>query len=98
MLGKIVPGYFPHVFGPNGDLPVDAAVVHKSFSSLAAEIAAATGDTRTPQQVAHGFLEIAVHNMANAIRKISVQRGYDVSGYTLKLLRRRGRPACLSCC
>jgi 5-oxoprolinase (ATP-hydrolysing) len=96
MLGKIVPGYFPHVFGPNGDLPIDAAVVHESFSSLAAEISAATGDTRTPQQVAHGFLEIAVHNMANAIRKISVQRGYDVSGYTLTCFGGAGgQHACL---
>ena len=96
MLGKIVPGYFPHVFGPNGDLPVDAAVVHKLFSGLAAEIATATGDTRTPQQVAHGFLEIAVHNMANAIRKISVQRGYDVSGYTLSCFGGAGgQHACL---
>ena len=96
MLGKIVPGYFPHVFGPDGDLPVDAAVVHKLFSNLASEIAAATGDTRTPQQVAHGFLEIAVHNMANAIRKISVQRGYDVSGYTLSCFGGAGgQHACL---
>jgi 5-oxoprolinase (ATP-hydrolysing) len=83
MLGKITPEYFPQVFGPNGDLPIDTAVVHKLFSGLAAEITAATGDSRTPQQVAYGFLEIAVHNMANAIRKISVQRGYDVTGYTL---------------
>jgi 5-oxoprolinase (ATP-hydrolysing) len=96
MLGKIVPSDFPHVFGPDGDLPVDAAVVHKSFSRLAAEIAAATGDTRTPQQVAHGFLEIAVHNMANAIRKISVQRGYDVSEYTLTCFGGAGgQHACL---
>jgi 5-oxoprolinase (ATP-hydrolysing) len=96
MLGKIVPGHFPQVFGPNGDLPIDVAVVHKSFSGLAAEIAAATGDTRTPQQVAHGFLEIAVHNMANAIRKISVQRGYDVSGYTLNCFGGAGgQHACL---
>jgi 5-oxoprolinase (ATP-hydrolysing) len=96
MLGKIVPGYFPHVFGANGDLPIDAAVVHKLFSSLAAEISAATGDSRTPAQVAHGFLEIAVHNMANAIRKISVQRGYDVSGYTLSCFGGAGgQHACL---
>jgi len=96
MLGKIVPDYFPHVFGANGDLPIDAAVVHKSFTSLAAEIADATGDNRTPQQVAHGFLEIAVHNMANAIRKISVQRGYDVSGYTLSCFGGAGgQHACL---
>jgi 5-oxoprolinase (ATP-hydrolysing) len=83
MLGKITPEYFPHVFGPNGDSPIDTAVVHQLFSGLAVEITAATGDSRTPQQVAYGFLEIAVHNMANAIRKISVQRGYDVTGYTL---------------
>ncbi|MEE8496007.1 MAG: hydantoinase B/oxoprolinase family protein [Xanthomonadales bacterium] len=96
MLGKIVPRYFPQVFGPNGDLPIDAAVVHQSFSKLAAQIAAATGDTRTPQQVAHGFLEIAVHNMANAIRKISVQRGYDVSKYTLSCFGGAGgQHACL---
>ena len=96
MLGKIVPSYFPHVFGPDGDLPIDAAVVHKSFSRLAAEIVAATGDTRTSQQVAHGFLEIAVHNMANAIRKISVQRGYDVSEYTLTCFGGAGgQHACL---
>ena len=96
MLGKIVPEHFPHIFGPNGNLPVDATVVHKSFTSLASEIAAATGDKRTPQQVAHGFLEIAVHNMANAIRKISVQRGYDVSGYTLSCFGGAGgQHACL---
>jgi len=96
MLGKIVPGYFPQVFGPNGDLSIDATVVHESFSSLAAEITDATGDTRTPQQVAHGFLEIAVYNMANAIRKISVQRGYDVSGYTLTCFGGAGgQHACL---
>jgi len=96
MLGKIVPDYFPHVFGPNGDLPIDAAVVRQLFSSLTEEIVADTGDTRTPQQVAHGFLEIAVHNMANAIRKISVQRGYDVSGYTLSCFGGAGgQHACL---
>ncbi|MFQ5756712.1 MAG: hydantoinase B/oxoprolinase family protein [Acidiferrobacterales bacterium] len=96
MLGKIVPSFFPHVFGPNADLPVDASMVHKSFSRLAAEIAAAIGDTRTPQQVAHGFLEIAVHNMANAIRKISVQRGHDVSEYTLTCFGGAGgQHACL---
>ncbi len=83
MLGKIVPDHFPQVFGPGGDLPIDPQRVHQLFSSLSAEITAATGDTRTPQQVAHGFLEIAIHNMANAIRKVSVQRGHDVSAYTL---------------
>ncbi len=83
MVGKIVPEYFPRVFGPNGDLPLDAELVRERFQRFAAEITQASGDTRSPTQVAHGFLQIAVANMANAIRKISVQRGYDVSDYTL---------------
>lgn len=83
MAGKIVPEYFPRVFGPNGDLPLDAKLVRERFQRFATEIAQATGDTRSATQVAHGFLQIAVANMANAIRKISVQRGYDVSDYTL---------------
>ncbi|MFQ5546587.1 MAG: hydantoinase/oxoprolinase family protein, partial [Acidiferrobacterales bacterium] len=83
MVGKIIPSHFPKVFGPSGKLPLDVDVVHAKFSTLAAEIEAATGNVRTPEQVAHGFLEIAVENMANAIRKISVQRGYDVSEYAL---------------
>ncbi|MFQ5993839.1 MAG: hydantoinase B/oxoprolinase family protein [Acidiferrobacterales bacterium] len=83
MVGKIAPRYFPHVFGAAGDLPLNSEIVQERFFELAAKITAATGDTRTPQQVAHGFLEIAVDNMATAIRKISVQRGYDVSEYAL---------------
>ncbi len=83
MVGKIIPSYFPKVFGPGGKLPLDVDVVRAKFSTLAADIEAATGNVRTPEQVAHGFLEIAVENMANAIRKISVQRGYDVSEYAL---------------
>ena len=69
--------------GRNGDLPLDADVVREKFAALAAEIAAATGHARTPEEVAAGFLEIAVANMANAIKHISVERGYDVTEYTL---------------
>lgn len=79
MLGKIQPEYFPKVFGLEGNLPLDAIVVREKFTQLAAEI----GDGRTPEQVAAGFLAIAVEKMANAIKKISLQRGYDVSEYTL---------------
>jgi 5-oxoprolinase (ATP-hydrolysing) len=79
MLGKIQPAFFPKVFGQNGDLPVDVEVVRQKFSALAAEI----GDGRTPEEVASGFLAIAVEKMASAIKKISLQRGYDVSEYTL---------------
>jgi 5-oxoprolinase (ATP-hydrolysing) len=83
MLGKIQPGFFPAVFGPAGDAPLDRGAVERGFAALAAEIGAATGDMRTPQEVAEGFIAIAVGNMANAIKKISVQRGYDVTAYTL---------------
>ncbi|TNE36318.1 MAG: 5-oxoprolinase [Alphaproteobacteria bacterium] len=83
MLGKLAPDFFPHVFGPNADQPLDADIVREKFEALAKEISKATGDTRTAEEVAGGFLFIAVENMANAIKKISVQRGYDVSEYVL---------------
>ncbi|HSU45098.1 MAG TPA: hydantoinase B/oxoprolinase family protein [Casimicrobiaceae bacterium] len=83
MVGKLDPELFPKVFGPNGDESLDAAVVRTRFEALAASIASSTGHARTPEQVADGFLDIAIENMANAIKHISVQRGYDVTGYTL---------------
>lgn len=79
MVGKLQPAFFPQVFGPNADLPLDAEVVRRKFAELAAQI----GENRTPEEVAAGFLAIAVDKMANAIKKISLQRGYDVSEYTL---------------
>lgn len=83
MLGKIQPQFFPKVFGKNGDLPLDSEIVHQKFRELAIQIQTQTGDNRTPEEVATGFITIAVENMANAIKKISLQRGYDVSNYTL---------------
>ncbi|GAA4338281.1 hydantoinase B/oxoprolinase family protein [Pigmentiphaga soli] len=83
MLGRIQPAHFPAVFGPGGDQPLDAQVVRERFAALAAEVGQATGKPTTPEALAHGFLEIAVANMANAIKRISVQRGYDVTRYTL---------------
>ncbi|MEP6656967.1 MAG: hydantoinase/oxoprolinase family protein, partial [Betaproteobacteria bacterium] len=83
MVGKLDPALFPAVFGPHGDEPLDAVVVREKFSALAARIGARTGTARMPEEVADGFLKIAVENMANAIKKISVQRGYDVTEYTL---------------
>ena len=83
LLGRIHPGHFPRVFGPGGDQPLDAEVVAVRFDVLAAEVGAATGERPAREQVAAGFLEIAVANMANAIKKISVQRGYDVTEYVL---------------
>ena len=83
MLGKLQPDFFPALFGPAGDQPLDREVVVGRFRALAAEIAAATGRSLDPAAVAEGFLKIAVENMANAIKQISIQRGYDVTEYTL---------------
>ncbi|MFN6461022.1 MAG: hydantoinase/oxoprolinase family protein [Nostoc sp. DedVER02] len=83
MLGKIHPQYFPSVFGIDGNLPLDKDTVIQQFSQLAQDIQAATFNNCTPEQVAAGFIAIAVENMANAIKKISLQRGYDVSQYVL---------------
>lgn len=83
MVGKLQPEFFPHVFGLNGDLSLDTEVVQQKFMALAAQIQAETGDTRSSEQVAQGFLAIAIEKMAGAIKKISLQRGYDVSNYTL---------------
>jgi len=83
MVGKIDPELFPHVFGPQGDLPLDAAVVRERFAALAADVAARSGHRRAPEAIAEGFLQIAVDNMAHAIKHISVERGYDVTEYTL---------------
>ncbi|WP_129665406.1 hydantoinase B/oxoprolinase family protein [Phytoactinopolyspora endophytica] len=83
MLGRIQPDHFPSVFGPEADQPLDADIVRRKFAELADEIAAATGDQRTPEEVAEGFLTIAVANMANAVKKISVQKGHDVTEYAL---------------
>ncbi|MFR9792344.1 hydantoinase B/oxoprolinase family protein [Streptomyces sp. MB22_4] len=83
MLGRIQPAHFPAVFGPGGDRPLDAALVRERFTDLAREIHRATGDQRTPEQVAEGYLRIAVANIANAIKRISVQKGHDVTRYVL---------------
>jgi len=96
MLGKIQPAYFPAVFGPHADQPLDRAVVVEKFSALADDIQRATGNRRTPEEVAEGFIEIAVGNMANAIKFISVQRGHDVTDYTLTTFGGAGgQHACL---
>ncbi|MGP4004274.1 hydantoinase B/oxoprolinase family protein [Streptomyces sp. 8N706] len=83
MTGRVQPAHFPAVFGPGGDQRLDAETVRRKFAELAEETAAAAGDHRTPEEVAAGFLDIAVLNMANAVKKISVQRGHDVTRYAL---------------
>ncbi len=96
MLGKLQPAYFPRVFGPRGDEPLDAEAVARGFAALAGEIARATGRAMSPEEVAQGYVDIAVANMANAIKKISVQRGYDVTRYALTTFGGAGgQHACL---
>ena len=97
MLGKLDPAHFPAVFGADGDQPLDPEIVREKFAQLAETVAQATGETpRSPEDMAEGFLRIAVDNMANAIKKISVQRGHDVTGYTLQCFGGAGgQHACL---
>ncbi|PZV16028.1 MAG: 5-oxoprolinase [Pseudanabaena sp.] len=83
MLGKLQPDFFPKVFGKNGDLPLERDIVIQKFTELAQSIGEVTGQQVLPEVVAQGFLEIAVEKMAMAIKKISVQRGYDVTEYVL---------------
>ncbi|USX24353.1 hydantoinase B/oxoprolinase family protein [Oxalobacteraceae bacterium OTU3CINTB1] len=83
MLGKIQPQHFPQLFGADGRQALDADTVRAGFGELAAQITASTGLETSAEQVAEGFIEIAVGNMANAIKQISVQRGHDVTDYTL---------------
>lgn len=97
MLGKIQARFFPAVFGPDGDAPLDDAVVREKFAELASAIGKATGKAApAPEEVADGFLKIAVENMANAIKQISVQRGHDVTEYVLNCFGGAGgQHACL---
>jgi 5-oxoprolinase (ATP-hydrolysing) len=83
MLGKIQPWHFPKLFGPGADQPLDVDAVRAGFMHMAAAIGRSTGETPAPEAVAEGFIRIAVGNMANAIKQISVQRGHDVTEYAL---------------
>ncbi len=97
ILGKLNPDHFPAVFGPDANQPLDVDAVRQKFSELAAEVSELTGaKLLSPEETAEGFLKIAVENMANAIKKISVQRGYDVTQYTLNCFGGAGgQHACL---
>ena len=90
LLGKIQPHYFPHVFGPQANEPLNRDVVQKQFNALAKDM------QRPAEAIAEGFVHIAVQQMANAIKKISVARGYDVTRYTLQCFGGAGgQHACL---
>ncbi len=98
LLGKIQPQHFPAVFGPAGDQALDAQAVRARFDALLVQIKAtpAAAPDMTVESVAEGFVHIAVQQMANAIKKISVARGYDVTNYTLQCFGGAGgQHACL---
>ena len=96
MVGKIQPAQFPAIFGPNGDQPLDAGIVREKFAGLAARIEAATGTKQEPRAVAEGFLRVAVANMANAIKQVSIQKGHDVTRHALQCFGGAGgQHACL---
>lgn len=83
MLGKLQPEYFPKVFGPDANGPLDVRAVKHHFQLMAAEVEEQTGQTLSTTEIAEGFLAIAIDNMANAIKHISTQRGYDIQDYVL---------------
>ncbi|MEV0409009.1 hydantoinase B/oxoprolinase family protein [Actinoallomurus sp. NPDC050550] len=83
MLGRVQPAHFPTVFGPSGNQPLDGGLVRLRFADVAERIRAETGDERSPEEVAEGYLRIAVANIANAVKRISVQKGHDVTEYVL---------------
>ena len=92
MTGKLQAGYFPRIFGPKQNEKLDDGAVRKGFKALARKL----GDGRSPEEIADGFIKIAVENMANAIKTVSVQRGYDVTEYVLNSFGGAGgQHACL---
>ncbi|MBE9561627.1 MAG: hydantoinase/oxoprolinase family protein, partial [Proteobacteria bacterium] len=96
ILGKLPSKFFPQVFGKSANEPIDINIVTEKFAALATEITQVIGKPHTAVQIAEGFLKIAIDNMANAIKKISVQRGYDVTEYTLCCFgAAAGQHACL---
>src|SRR3954454_22681045 len=91
MAGKLIPDFFPKIFGPEQNQPLDADSVKNAFADLANDVGG-----KSPEEIADGFIKIAVENMANAIKKISVQRCYDVTRYALNCFGGAGgQHACL---
>ena len=91
MVGKLIPDFFPKIFGPAQNLPLDGEAVRHDFNNLAQKVGG-----KSAEEIADGFIKIAVENMANAIKKISVQRGYDVTRYALNCFGGAGgQHACL---
>ncbi|EQB14678.1 hydantoinase B/oxoprolinase family protein [Novosphingobium lindaniclasticum] len=84
MLGRITPAFFPAIFGPDGNLPLDRDVVARGFAALAKDVEAATGRATEPREVAESFVRVAVAAMARAIKEVSTERGHDAADFTLQ--------------
>ena len=82
-LGRLLPGYFPKIFGPNEDEPLDIEVTRRKFTDLADQINAETGHQKTPEEIALGFIQVANESMAKPIRALTEARGYDTSAHNL---------------
>jgi 5-oxoprolinase (ATP-hydrolysing) len=96
ILGRIQPDYFPHVFGPNADQPLDCAASVAAFERLGVEIASSTGRVDGVDRIAAGFLRVAIEKMANAIKHVSIRRGRDAAGHALVCFGgAAGQHACL---
>jgi 5-oxoprolinase (ATP-hydrolysing) len=96
LVGKLQPRHFPAIFGADGDRPLDAEIVAEKFATLAREVSAATGRPREPRDIAEGFLRIAVSNMAQAIKQISLEKGHDAADFALNCFGGAGgQHACL---
>ena len=96
LLGRIQPGYFPAVFGPEQDQPLDAEAVEQAFGKLARTVQTESGAPWTARQIAAGALRIAVANMAQAIRKVTLEKGRDTDGFVLQAFGGAGgQHACL---
>jgi 5-oxoprolinase (ATP-hydrolysing) len=95
-VGKIQPRHFPPIFGPGANAPLDAETVQAQFAALADQVAEAAGARQDPREVAEGFLRVAVANMANAIKQVSVQKGHDATRFALQCFGGAGgQHACL---
>ncbi|QUT06793.1 hydantoinase B/oxoprolinase family protein [Sphingobium phenoxybenzoativorans] len=96
MLGKVQPARFPHIFGPNANQPLDAEVVQTKFEEFAQEVSRTSGDNWTATRVAEGFVRVAVESMAQAIKRISLEKGHDVRQFALQCFGGAGgQHACL---
>ncbi|MBI1358780.1 MAG: 5-oxoprolinase [Alphaproteobacteria bacterium] len=96
LAGKIQPSHFPSIFGPSGDQPIDVTVVEEKFAALAAEVERATGLRRDPRDIAEGLLRIAVANMAQAVKQVSLEKGHDAASFALQSFGGAGgQHACL---